>query len=77
MKNSCLINLRLFATLTISAIFSDSAFATEFDIEPCSEVVEFRGEAYFCGDHHQLGRELFRSNGTREGTFVRRWARKF
>jgi len=70
MKNSCLINLRLFATLTISAIFSDSAFATEFDIEPCSEVVEFRGEAYFCGDHHELGRELFRSNGTREGTFV-------
>ncbi len=39
-------------------------------IKACSEVVAYKGEAYFCGEHHQKGREVFRSNGQPEGTFL-------
>jgi len=42
----------------------------QFDVEPCSEIFEYKGEAYFCGRHRSLGRELFRTNGTAEGTNV-------
>ena len=41
-----------------------------FGIELCSAIFVFQGEVYFCGKHRRLGRELFRSNGTKAGTTV-------
>ena len=40
------------------------------DITLCSDVFAFDGRAYFCAEHADLGKELFRTNGTNEGTFV-------
>lgn len=47
-----------------------SAQQKKFDIELCSDVFEYNGEVYFCGNHRRYGKELFRSNGTTEGTYV-------
>ena len=54
--------------LTICVLTSGIANAKLHEIALCSEVVAFKGEAYFCGLHKNQGRELFRSSGTSTGT---------
>lgn len=51
-----------------------SNFARGEGIRSCgfraSQVVDYKGNAYFCGTHEELGRELFRSNGEHDGTYI-------
>ena len=63
------VGLALFLLLLCSPK-TGSAKLVEFEIELCSKVFEYKGEAYFCGKHRRYGKELFRSNGTPQGTTV-------
>jgi len=60
----------LLILVLLCSCLSHTANAKLNDIELCSEVFAYNGEAYFCGDHAQLGREIFRSDGTSSGTSV-------
>lgn len=57
------------SVLSVTAIAQETSIK-HFNIKLCSDMVEYKGEVYFCGEHRSLGKELFRSNGTHEGTFV-------
>ena len=51
-------------------LLSGAVHAKLNDITLCSDVFAFDGRAYFCAEHADLGKELFRTNGTNEDTFV-------
>jgi len=69
----------IFVTFLVVSISLGKAYARLNNISLCeggpsvryeSNVFAYKGEAYFCGNHIESGGELFRSNGTTEGTTV-------
>lgn len=66
-----------FGLFFIFIIFSTSqsyneVSAASVPVKACSDVFEFNGEVYFCAEHREKGKEIFRSNGEPEGTSILR-----
>ena len=56
----------------LALLTHNDASAVSVPVKACSDVIEFNGEAYFCADHRENGKEIFRSNGEPEGTLLLR-----
>lgn len=65
--------INAFVMFVWGLVFNQVVYASNFsrsNIELCSTVFEYKGEAYFCGRHQKYGRELFRSDSTLAGTVM-------
>ena len=72
LKLNCFLLVLLVSSEVLIAPF---VHASTTDLIACNSAVgvepvvsELNGEAYLCGDHPELGRELFRTNGAPSGT---------
>lgn len=59
-------------TIFFASPSNNTASAASAVVKSCSDVFEYNGEAYFCADHREKGKEVFRSNGEPKGTSILR-----
>jgi ELWxxDGT repeat protein len=66
------LGLFFFFTILTAPLICSTASASSVQVKLCSDVIEYNGEAYFCAEHSEKGREVFRSNGESKGTSILR-----